>query len=282
VKKKKMKRTTRLIGIVAIAMVLSIAFSGVALASCTVPETEQTSRIETTTEVICMGTMIEDESLIFDQASTDLLALPPLDADTSERYASTRYSESMIARDGYTSFVKDFAMDSSNTEAPLYNLDVEKTFDYLANNGGGLIYSESVAIDVLSLFDEDADVMCAFALAGDDLLDSCEYVEAGSTLDVTEVSTTTHARTITTALACDSTPVILHYDIRAGPTDLTTTPLAVGSASAYMTAHDMAGRGQDEDGDAQLGAEVSYRETISVSGLFDLYKDMNYRSGIIP
>jgi len=273
-----MKTTTRLIGVVAIAMVLSIAFSGVALACCPVPETVCTSRIETTTDVTCLGTVIEDESLIFSQASVNLDALPPLAGN--ELYGNTRYAESLIADNGLLYFVKDFDFDTVNSGGiPDYNLEVEKTFDFLAQPGGGLIFSETVAVDAISNWQAAAALMCPFAAppAGQ-IPESCEYVDAGSTLDVTEVSATTHANTITTAMSSDTTPISLHYDIRAVGSDQNPWSVgADGSGSAFMTVHDMEGH---VVGPA-LGSEVTFEEETTVSGLFEFSKSMDYVSGVL-
>ena len=274
-----MKTTTRLIGVVAIAMTLTIAFSGVALACCPVPETMCTSNIETTTRITCIGTVIEEESLNYEASSVSLVPMPPL--VFGERYGTTRYDLDLIARNGYTDFVKDFEFDNDNSAGvPDYNLDVATTFDYLANPGGRLTSSETVAMDLISEQQNAAPTtICPFAAQGQALIpQSCEFVVAASELDVTEVSARSNAQTITTARSNDVTPVMLHYDITAGPTALTPTAGAVGSASASLTVHDMEGRGAVP---GFLGAEITFEEETSVSGVFDLFKEMDYESGLL-
>ena len=273
-----MKTTIRLIGVVAIAMVLSIAFSGVALACCPVPETMCTSKIETTTQVTCLGTMTEDESLIFEQSSVSLIPLPPL--IFGERYGSTSYAMDMIARNGVIDFLKDFEFDTENSAGiPDYNLDVATTFDYAAYAGGRLTSSEVVSIDAISAQQNvPGTIICPFAAGGAAIVpESCEYIEAGSTLDVTEVSARSNTQTITNARSNDITPIMLHYDIHAGSTSLGPSAGAVGSASAFMTVHEMEGRGA-VPGD--LGAEVTFDEETTVSGIFDLFKNMDYDAGV--
>jgi hypothetical protein len=280
VKKKEMKTTTRLIGVVAIAMTLTIAFSGVALACCAVPETVCTSIIETTTVVTCQGTVTEEESLTFEQANVDLNAIPPLPG--AAVYANTRYSESMIATNGYTVFGKSFELDTSDSGGvPDHNLEVSKTFDYVANAGGGLIFSETVAVDAISSFQAGPALMCPFAAAPAGVIpESCESVTAGSTLDVTEVSATTNTETITTAMSADTTPLILHYDVHAGDTLLTPNIVgAVGSGSAFVTVHDM--EGLIPGAVPPLGVEITFDEETTASGVFDLYKTIDYTSGIL-
>ena len=75
---KKMK--TKLTGVVAIAMALTIAFSGVALASPAVPKTPETEIFDITTIIKCNGTVVENEELSWESSSKNLLDNPPLAA----------------------------------------------------------------------------------------------------------------------------------------------------------------------------------------------------------
>jgi len=61
-----------MIGAVVIAMVLMIAFSGVALASRNVPPTPETETLTTTTEIVCDGKVIEREKLAWECSSKNL------------------------------------------------------------------------------------------------------------------------------------------------------------------------------------------------------------------
>jgi hypothetical protein len=67
-----MKKTTRLIGVVAIALVLTIAFSGVAFASRNVPSTPETETLTITTEIVCDRKVIESAELNWNCSSENL------------------------------------------------------------------------------------------------------------------------------------------------------------------------------------------------------------------
>ena len=73
---KKMK--TKLTGAVAIAMVLSIAFSGIALASQPVCPPPETDSIKTVTMISCRGMVAETEKVSWETSNEDLINNPPL------------------------------------------------------------------------------------------------------------------------------------------------------------------------------------------------------------
>jgi hypothetical protein len=84
-----MKKTIGLISVVAIAMALTIAFSGVAL---------------------CNGDVVESQSLNWEIDSGNLLDNLPLDDD--EKYGKIGYNEKMIGLNGTTEFDKTFVLDT--------------------------------------------------------------------------------------------------------------------------------------------------------------------------
>ena len=76
----KKAKTSGLISVVAIAMVLTIAFSGVALASHPVPPTKETEILDITTNIQCTGDVVESQRLSLEIDSVNLLDNPPLAA----------------------------------------------------------------------------------------------------------------------------------------------------------------------------------------------------------
>jgi hypothetical protein len=85
-KRKKMKKakTSGLISVVAIAMALTIVFSGVALASHPVPPTPETETLDISTNIKCNGSVVESQRLSLEIDSGNLLDNPPLAA--GEKY----------------------------------------------------------------------------------------------------------------------------------------------------------------------------------------------------
>jgi hypothetical protein len=130
VKRKKMKKTKTigLISVVAIAMALTIVFSGVALASHPVPPTDETETLDITTTITCTGDVVESQWLSLEIGSGNLLDNPPL--ANNEKYGKIGYKEKMIASSGTTEFDKCFVVDTGTTP----NLDVHKQIGYTAKH----------------------------------------------------------------------------------------------------------------------------------------------------
>jgi hypothetical protein len=106
-------KKAKLISVVAIAMALAIAFSGVALASHPVPPTKETETLDITTNIICKGSVIESQRLSLEIGSKNLMDNPPL--KDGEKYGKIGYKEKMIASNGSTTFDKTFVVDTGTT-----------------------------------------------------------------------------------------------------------------------------------------------------------------------
>ena len=261
-----MKKTTRLTGVVAIAMALTIAFSGVALASPAVPKTPETEIFDTRTIIKCNGTVVENEELSWESSSKNLLDNPPL--APGEIYGQIKYDEIMIGLDGDTTFTKDFNMDTCT--AP--NLDVMKTIRYASGDLGSLSHDEQVGMKIIAAGKAATPghrkpVLCPFregewvpgkpAVPG-----SCEEVSAYSEMAVvTDVSATTM-----TEVGITVAPVNLNYIIGAEGT---------GTVAAGVSAFVEDGRGGE---DSELGSRWTYKEKSSAYGDFTFGKTIGYTS----
>jgi hypothetical protein len=141
--KKKMKKTTRLIGVVVIAMALMIVLSsGVALASYLVKPTSQTETIKTTTDIICDNTVIESAELNWECSSKNIDNI----FQWGERQGQIKYNENMIGSDGATEFNKDFKVDTGKKP----NLFVTKKIEYTSDELGSLSHDEVVGMSLIS------------------------------------------------------------------------------------------------------------------------------------
>jgi hypothetical protein len=279
-----MKKTTRMISVVAIAMVLSIAFSGVALASqpaCTTPETE---RISTVTIISCQGVVTEFEKVIWDSSNEDLINNPPLADD--ETVGKMTYLQDLKVTDGMTKFVKDLDIDTGS--AP--NLNVMKSVGYSqAGTIGALSHDEAVSIGLVSNHTAMSDVvLCPFASAAQTILPaSCEDVKASSSMVVTEVLATT-----VTKVTMSESPVSLHYAVTAtGPGGAGTA--AAGSIVAEFSVYAEEGSGSGTEGysghcdlgdpaNFTLGSTLTHYEKSTAKGLWEFSKEMDYVSMIRP
>jgi hypothetical protein len=275
-----MKKTTRLIGVVATAMVLLIAFSGVALASqpvCPAPETET---IKTITMISCQGMVTEMEKLTWESSNEDLIDNPPLGEE--EVVGKLSYKEDLKVTDGITNFIKDLDLDTGGVP----NLNVMKSIGYTqADTIGSLSHDEEVSFGIVAdwAFTEDV-IMCPFAAAAEELIPaSCVDVEASSNMVVTDVLATT-----VTKVEVSESPVNLHYEVTATGSGGAGTP-GVGRITAEFEAYaedgssdmgDHCGLGIVED--YTLGSKMSYYEKSTANGLWEFHKEMDYKSMIRP
>ena len=286
-----MKKTTRLIGVVAIAMVLSIAFSGVALASqtaCTTPETES---IKTITQIKCDGMMTESEKLNWETSNEDLINNPPLgstagvtEADIHEVVGNLKYNEDLKVTAGLTNFVKDMDIDTGADP----NLNVMVSLGYLQYGTiGSLSHDEDVKMGITSDWAAtSAVILCPFASAAVEWLPAaCEDVSASSSMVVTEVLATTR-----TKVGMTEEPVNLDYSITATGSGGAGT-LAQGSIAAEFDVHVEDGSahwtdaGHCSQGDVTnytLGSKLSYSERSTANGFWEFGKSMSYTSRVRP
>jgi hypothetical protein len=281
VKRKKMKKA-KLTGVVAIAMALAIAFSGVALASHPVPPTQETETLDITTNIKCNGSVVESQWLNLEIGSKNLLDNPPLAA--GEKYGKIGYKEKMIASNGSTTFDKTFVVDTGTTP----NLNVTKDIGYESGDLGSLSHEEQLGMKVISRgepavpggqkctgwdkFEPWKQVLCPFkhcentpgtpAVPG-----SCEEVNTFSKIVMTDVNATTETRVGITGDSGE--PVTLNYNINAEGTGF-----VVAGVDLYV---------EDGRGANGLGSRMSYREkSIGYGENVNFTKNIGYNSVYEP
>jgi len=264
---KKMK-TIGLISVVAIAMALTIVFSGVALASHPVPPTDETETLDITTTITCTGDVVESQWLSLEIGSGNLLDNPPL--ANNEKYGKIGYKEKMIASSGTTEFDKCFVVDTGTTP----NLDVHKQIGYTQGELGSLSHEEQLGMKVIFAGEaavpgnRDA-VLCPFDV-GDwnpgtpAVPGNCEEVNTYSKIVMTDVQATT-----VTAVGITAAPVNLKYRINA-----VGTGLVIAGVGVYV---------EDGRGAAGLGSKMSYKEnSIGYGESVDFTKEIGYKSVYSP
>ena len=296
-----MKRTIELISVVAIAMALTIAFSGVAVASPTVPATKETETIDITTTIVCTGTVVESQRLSLEIDSGNLLNNPPLNPDatykkcTGEIYGKIKYGEKMIGSSGVTDFEKCLGVDTGT--AP--NLDVHKQIGYTQGALGSLSHHEQVGMKVTAAgkdkgkasdpkcppydnstrkLEEWKWCICPFtqwkttpgapAVPG-----SCEEVNVYSEMVVTDLKATTGTGRATTetkiGIIDTVAPVSLLYRI-----DAKGSGLVAAGVDVYVE--------DGRPGRDPLGSRLAYKEKSIAYGEFEFTKEVGYKSVIKP
>ncbi|MEI6292900.1 MAG: hypothetical protein WCP36_04420, partial [Methanomicrobiales archaeon] len=105
---------------------------------------------------------------------------------------------------------------------------------------------------------------------------SADFVKAGSSIDATLTSVSTHLST--TMMGDKDSPLTLNYDISAtGKTlsDGNTLPMS-GSVTAYIRAQTMGGR----DSSGRSSQDLTYSDITTASGLIKSFqKSIAYRGG---
>ena len=265
-----MKRT-KLIGVVAIAMalILAIAFSGVALASQPVKPTKQTETIDITTDITCSGTVVESQRLSLESSSIDLLGIPPLEVTTEKKggevYGKIKYDEKMIGLSGTTDFDKCFCADTGS--AP--NLYVHKQIGYKQGVLGSLSHDEQVgmkAVAARTYIKKTSQDICPFREDKKEYTKipaSCEEVNVYSEMVVTDVQAETDTKV---GIIDTVAPVSLNYKIDANGSGL----VAVG-VGVYVED----GRSHSKD---TLGSRLMYKEKSIAYGDFEFTKKIGYES----
>jgi len=288
-----MKRATILI--VATAMVLSIAFSGVALASqpaCPTPETES---VKTVTQISCQGRVTETEQVSWESSNEDLLNNPPLAefeigvfTTGEEVVGKLDYKQDLKVTNGITKFIKDMEVDTGSVP----NLNVMKSIGYSQGRTiGSLSHVEEVDMGMVAdWYPGENVILCPYASAshiGDfaPFPASCEDVEASSKMVVTDVLATT-----VTKVGMSEAPIDFHYAVTATGSGGAGTPahgsivaefsasVEGGSFDWWMDGHCAQGWVEFYD----LGSRLTHYEKNSANGEWEFSKEMDYTSAISP
>jgi len=275
-------KTTKLMGVVAIAMALMIVFSGAVVASrpaCTTPETQT---INTVIQISSRGMVTETEKVSWESSNEDLLNSPPL--QDREVIGRIDYTESLKVTDGTTVYVKDMGVDTGSEP----NLDVMTSVGYTQGRTiGALSLDEDAGMGIVSNWaNTSAVIPCSFATraTGNKLPASSEDVSAGSSMLVTDVLATTRAK-----VGITEAPVGLHYAVTATGSgvlpeiDSDGTPLAHGRIAAEFSVSALEGSAENGNvSESTLGSRLTYYKRSTAIGLWQFHAGMDYESRIRP
>lgn len=257
------------LGVVIIVMVILIAVSGSAMAARPVPPGNETSQIHVKTSASVIGNFGATTELVLQQSTGDLV--PPL--TTGEQVGMVGYYETTMAVDGETTYNKETQINTGGIGENLQNTRII-TFDG-GDDGGRMVSNEEVIVVTMGTEAASEFGCCPWGSTQNASIPAnYEYVQAGSKMDVTEVSATSVSSV--KVISDIPAPVTLDYSIDAH--GITQTPgtmdsPAIGSAIAYVDGQIM----QGSNGSTQ-STDMVYHDVTSVDGLFDLSKDVSYSS----
>ncbi len=196
--------------------------------------------------------------------------------DPGQVQYSTTYDANIVAQAGHTVFIKSMNIHTGNKVIGKSNLNAQTILTYAAtSDGGNVAGSENLLLDGAGMPTPASDrMLCPFGSASTSTIPAfCNIVEAGSSLDMTEVSVASEASLQTTAASADI-PVALSYHIKAQ--GFNGYP-AQGSISAYIKANIQEGRG----GGVDKAEDLAFSETTTASGEITLFdKLIGYNSGM--
>jgi hypothetical protein len=251
------------VGVIILAMVILIAVSGSAMAARPVPAGSESSGITVRTSAHVDGTFQSSSDLALQQASGDQIS-------------TIVYSENTVAINGVTDYSKNTNIDTGNVVNGQDNVQTDRIITFEAGDGGRMVSDENVIVQTVGTEDTTISGCCPWGTTTDATLPAeCETVQAGSKMDVTEVSasSSTGVRAISDS---PGTTVSLDYSIDAHGVNQTpgsTENAAIGSATAYVDGNII----QGNNGTSQ-STNMEYHDVTSVDGLFDLSKDVSYTS----
>ena len=263
----------RLIVAVAVASVaLTIAVAGIASANPPVPPPNETSLIETSTDVTVSGTYYEETTFDWTYSTKELNDT----LENDERVAQIQYDAHTSATDGYFEIKKEFTADGQNTP----NLKVDGKIGFVKGDAvtSSLDLTENVGMGTVTEGDTaggtGVGALCPWAQ------NACipptnTFVAAGSQLkDVTLVN----SHTITTVATTESPQV--HYEINAkGPiVEGGNETLGMGTIAAGMKVRTMEGLNCNRT--HPLASRLTYSELSQATGAWDFMKSMTYTAQV--
>lgn len=259
------------IGVIIIAMVILIAVSGSAMAARPVPAGNESSVITVKTAASVVGSFQAQSDLALMQSTGDLV--PPLEA--GEQVSLVAYSENTMAINGATDYAKNTQINTGDVVNGQENVQTDRIITFDAGDGGRMVSSENILVQTVANEETTTAGCCPWGSTTNATLPAeCETVQAGSKMDVTEVSAS--SSTGVRAIAdIPGTTVSLDYSIDAHGINQTPGSMenaAIGSATAYVDGNIMQGNG------TAPGTNLQYHDVTSVDGLFDLSKEVSYSS----
>ena len=239
--------------------------------------------ISTTIDATCIGTLIVDHDMEWQQTNTPGANLLNNTLTDGETRAIFTYSEDTMGADGTTRYTKEYNMDGSNVSDGRDNLDVRHTVNFQTTESGSLLWDEVGTITVDGASSNSTNIgRCVFAGGGSD--GSAAFsgtVQAGSMMNVQEVAAVTQlsGRAISES---STVPVNLRYgfDAQGLGTDANNT-LAKGSAEVFMNTRLITGdpsTAEDCSTPTNVTTMITDRQRTVASGLFDLAQTHEFLS----
>ena len=255
---------------------LALLVPGFAMADPGMNQTPETQGWSTTTTINVVGDFASETSLDWTIASQDDIRAIDLTQSGDIAYQLT-YTEDTVSNGlGQANYVKTLDAETMEVDSGLWNLEADKTLQFVGSNGARVISEDYNLIDGAGwgYAEGAAPTLCPFfPETGVELGMFCNVAQMGSTIDMNWVNV--HTETSDRFIIPDSdTMVEKNYDITV--TEVLPGTASYGSASAFM---DLLVR-ESRDMGGELHEEIRFFEESSANGDITLFeKLMHYESG---
>jgi hypothetical protein len=277
------------IGVIIVAMVILIAVSGSVMAARPVPAGNEFSVINVQTSSHGYGIFLAPTELVLQQSNGDLN--PPI--ERGDQISTVVNIENTIAINGETDYSKNTNINTGNVVNGQENAQTGRIITFDGGDGGTMVSGENVLVQTIASQDTSSTICPWESTTNTTLPAECETVQAGSKMDVFEVSASSSSG-VRVIADTPGTTVSLDYSIDAHGINQTPGRLenaAIGSATAYVDGNILENAVIDNatayvDGNIleSIGngtapsCNVEYHDVTSVNGLFDLSKTVSYDS----
>jgi hypothetical protein len=260
------------IGVIIIAMVIISVVSGSVMAARPVLAGSESSVINVQTSSQGSGIFRAPTELVLQQGNGGLN--PPI--ESGDQVSTVVYTKNTVAINGKTDDSMNTNINAGNVVNGQENVRTDRIITFEGEDGGGMVSSENVLVQTIAS-QGTGSVICPWdSMTNATLPADCETVQAGSKMDVYEVSASSSSG-VRAIADTPGTTVSLDYTIDAHGINQTPGSLenaAVGSAMAYVDGMVLESIGND----TVPGSIVEFHDLTSVDGLFDLSKTVSYDS----
>ncbi len=260
------------IGVIIIALVVLSIVSGSVMAARPVWAGSESSVISVQTSSQGDGIFRAPTELVLQQGSGNLN--PPI--GSGDQISTVVYTKNTVAVNGITDDSMNTNINTGNVVNGQENVQTDRILTFDGDDGGGMVSGENVIVQTIASGGTGSMICPWESMTNATLPAECETVQAGSKMDVFEVSASSGSG-VRTIADTPGTTVSLDYSIDAHGINQTPGSLedaAIGSATAYVDGNVMESIG---NGTAP-GSDVVFHDVTSVDGLFDLSKTVSYDS----
>jgi hypothetical protein len=260
------------IGVIIIAMVILSVISVSVMAARPVPAGSESSVLNVQTSSQGSGIFRAPTELVLQQGEGGLV--PPI--GSGDEVSTVVYTKNTVAINGKTDDSMNTNINTGNVVNGQENVRTDRITTFEGGDGGGMVSSENVLFQTIASGGTGSAICPWDSMTNGTLPADCETVQAGSKMDVYEVS----ASSSSSVRAISDTPgttVSLDYTIDAHGINQTPGSLengAIGTATAYADGMVM----ESTANETVPGSNVEFHDLTSVDGLFDLSKTVSYDS----